>query len=73
MRRHFDDELWQRRSEDDWKRMAGMITGRHPGRQSDDARIVAVPQGLTSLDVALANFVYRSAHDQGIGTQVEWP
>lgn len=53
--------------------LAQVITGRHPGRQSDDDRIVAVPQGLTSLDVALAHFVYRSAVEQNLGTRVEWP
>ena len=53
--------------------LAEVITGRHPGRQSEDDRIVAVPQGLTSLDVALANFVYRAAVKQKLGTEVEWP
>ena len=53
--------------------LADVITGRHPGRQSDMARIVAIPQGLTSLDVALANFVYRAAVKQNLGTEVAWP
>jgi len=53
--------------------LAQVITGRHPGRQSEEDRIVAVPQGLTSLDVALANFVYRAAVKQNLGTEVEWP
>lgn len=53
--------------------LAQIITGRHPGRQSEDDRIVAVPQGLTSLDVALAHFVYRAALEKNLGTHVEWP
>ncbi|MBT5048935.1 MAG: ornithine cyclodeaminase family protein [Rhodospirillaceae bacterium] len=50
-----------------------LIAGTHPGRESDDERIVAIPQGLTSLDVALANFVYRVALEKDLGTEVEWP
>jgi ornithine cyclodeaminase/alanine dehydrogenase-like protein (mu-crystallin family) len=53
--------------------LAEVITGRHPGRESDHERIVAVPQGLTSLDVALAHFIYRSAVERNLGTHVEWP
>jgi ornithine cyclodeaminase/alanine dehydrogenase-like protein (mu-crystallin family) len=53
--------------------LADVITGRHQGRQSEEQRIVAVPQGLTSLDVALAHFVYRTATEKNLGTQVEWP
>jgi len=53
--------------------LADVITGRHPGRKSEQDRIVAVPQGLTSLDVALAHFVYREAVKQNLGTSVEWP
>ena len=53
--------------------LAQVITGQHPGRQSEEDRIVAVPQGLTSLDVALAHFVYRAAVEKNLGTNVEWP
>lgn len=59
--------------EDSTATLAEVITGRHPGRESDRERIVAVPQGLTSLDVALAHFIYRSALEQNMGTHVEWP
>jgi ornithine cyclodeaminase/alanine dehydrogenase-like protein (mu-crystallin family) len=53
--------------------LAQVITGRHPGRRSEEDRIVAVPQGLTSLDVALAHFVYRAAVEKNLGIEVEWP
>ena len=53
--------------------LAQVLTGRHAGRQSEEDRIVAVPQGLTSLDVALANFVYRAAVAKNLGTEVAWP
>lgn len=53
--------------------LGDLVTGEHPGRESDDDRIVAVPQGLTSLDVALAHFVYRVALERNLGTEVEWP
>jgi ornithine cyclodeaminase/alanine dehydrogenase-like protein (mu-crystallin family) len=50
-----------------------VLNGTHPGRISDSERIVAVPQGLTSLDIALAHFVYRAALEQDLGTEVPWP
>lgn len=53
--------------------LGDVVTGAHPGRESDSERIVAVPQGLTSLDVALAHFVYRVAMEQNLGTEVQWP
>jgi len=59
-------------AEDVTATLGEVITGRHLGRGTDADRIVAVPQGLTSLDVALANFVYRSALDRGMGIAVDW-
>ena len=53
--------------------MLSLIALRVVGAQSDDERIVAVPQGLTSLDVALAHFVYRTAVNKNLGTEVDWP
>ena len=53
--------------------LGDLVTGAHPGRESDNERIVAIPQGLTSLDVALAHFVYLEALKKNLGTEVEWP
>ena len=53
--------------------LAKAITGLHPGRENDNERIVAVPQGLTSLDVALAYSIYQVAMKENLGTHVEWP
>ena len=53
--------------------LAEAITARHPGREKDTERIVAVPQGLTSLDVALAFSIFQIAMKEDLGTNVEWP
>ena len=39
MRAHFAADLWQRRSEEDWRRMAGMLTGRHAGLEIDSESV----------------------------------
>jgi hypothetical protein len=41
------------------------VTGRHPGRTSDDQRIFSSPVGLAIEDVAAAARVYRKAEDSG--------
>ena len=50
-----------------------IVAGKVPGRANDRERIVAVPQGLTLLDVALGHFVYRVAMEKGLGVDVDWP
>lgn len=52
--------------------LADVVAGKLVGRHSDLDRIVAVPQGLTILDVALSHFVYQRVKEQGIGQSVEW-
>jgi N-[(2S)-2-amino-2-carboxyethyl]-L-glutamate dehydrogenase len=47
-----------------------LVTGRHPGRTSDDQRIFSSPVGLAIEDVAAAARVYREAEDLGIGTEL---
>jgi ornithine cyclodeaminase/alanine dehydrogenase len=48
--------------------LADIATGKVKGRASDHERIVAVPQGLTLLDVAFAYHVYQAAKAKGLGT-----
>jgi ornithine cyclodeaminase/alanine dehydrogenase-like protein (mu-crystallin family) len=50
--------------------LADVVAGCVPGRQSPAQRLVAVPQGLTILDVALGVYVYRIAMQRGLGTTV---
>jgi ornithine cyclodeaminase/alanine dehydrogenase-like protein (mu-crystallin family) len=53
--------------------LSDIIAGRAPGRESDCERIVAVPQGLAVLDVALARFVYEKAVAASAGVTAPWP
>jgi ornithine cyclodeaminase/alanine dehydrogenase-like protein (mu-crystallin family) len=50
--------------------LADLATGKVRGRESDHERIVAVPQGLTLLDVAFAYHVYQAAQAKGLGTSL---
>ncbi|HET7927970.1 MAG TPA: ornithine cyclodeaminase family protein [Actinomycetota bacterium] len=47
-----------------------LVSGRHPGRTSDDQRIFSTPVGLAIEDVAAAARVYRKAEELGIGTEL---
>jgi ornithine cyclodeaminase/alanine dehydrogenase-like protein (mu-crystallin family) len=49
--------------------LANVVAGRSVGRTGDE-RIVAVPQGLTILDIALGHWVYRKAAALGIGARL---
>jgi ornithine cyclodeaminase len=44
-----------------------LVTGRKPGRERDDERILIHTTGLVSQDVALAHFIYTQALEQGCG------
>ena len=44
-----------------------LVTGRKPGRERDDERILIHTTGLVSQDVALAHFIYTRALDKGCG------
>ncbi len=57
-------------SRGDTVELPDLVTGRHPGRTSDDQRIFSSPVGLAIEDVAAAARVYRNAEDLGIGTEL---
>jgi N-[(2S)-2-amino-2-carboxyethyl]-L-glutamate dehydrogenase len=57
-------------SREDTVELPDLVTGRHPGRTSDDQRIFSSPVGLAIEDVAAAARVYRKAEELGIGTQL---
>jgi ornithine cyclodeaminase/alanine dehydrogenase len=46
-----------------------IVTGRLPGREAEDERIVATPIGLAICDVALTGLAYDVALERGIGTK----
>lgn len=44
-----------------------IVSGKKPGRTSNEERIVAIPIGMAISDVALAHLVYHAAKSQAIG------
>jgi len=47
--------------------VAEVVSGKHPGRTSNDQRVLIVTQGMASQDVALAHLVYKRAVERHIG------
>lgn len=46
---------------------ADLVSGRKPGRENPDERILVRSQGLVIQDIAIAHWVYRQALERGIG------
>jgi ornithine cyclodeaminase/alanine dehydrogenase-like protein (mu-crystallin family) len=49
-----------------------MLSGKKPGRESDKERIFIRAIGLVNQDIALANTIYQSAVEKGIGTRLPY-
>ncbi len=49
---------------------ADLVSGRKPGRESPEERILARSQGLVTQDIAIAHWVYRTALERGIGQRL---
>ncbi|MFQ5930944.1 MAG: ornithine cyclodeaminase family protein [Nitrospiraceae bacterium] len=47
-----------------------VVTGKKPGRLSDDEIVLFESPGMGILDVGVANWVYRLAKERGIGTEL---
>jgi ornithine cyclodeaminase len=58
-------------SREDVVELPDLVSGRHPGRTSDEQRIVCSPVGLAIEDVAAAARVYRRAAELGLGTELD--
>ncbi len=54
--------------EDIWADLASIVTGRKPGRESPEERIVIRASGLVSQDVAICHYIYEKAIKEGMGT-----
>ena len=50
--------------------IADIITGKHPGRESDDEIIVYSVGGMPVEDIAWGGTIYRNALEQGIGIEL---
>ena len=44
-----------------------IVSGRKPGRDSEDERIIAIPIGMAICDVAVAHLAYHTALHRNIG------
>jgi ornithine cyclodeaminase/alanine dehydrogenase-like protein (mu-crystallin family) len=49
-----------------------LLAGKKPGRQSDKERIFIRAIGLVNQDIAMAEHIYRSALEKGIGTRLPY-
>jgi ornithine cyclodeaminase/alanine dehydrogenase-like protein (mu-crystallin family) len=49
-----------------------LLSGKKPGRQSDQERVFIRAIGLVNQDIAMANHIYRSALERGIGTRLPY-
>ena len=45
-----------------------LLSGKKPARQSEQERIFIRAIGLVNQDIALANDIYQSAQERGVGT-----
>jgi ornithine cyclodeaminase/alanine dehydrogenase-like protein (mu-crystallin family) len=49
-----------------------LLSGKKPGRESDKERIFIRAIGLVNQDIAMANTIYQSALEKGIGTRLPY-
>jgi ornithine cyclodeaminase/alanine dehydrogenase-like protein (mu-crystallin family) len=49
-----------------------LLSGKKPARQSDRERIFVRAIGLVNQDVAMADMIYRSALEKGLGTRLPY-
>jgi len=56
--------------EDIYATLGELILGRKPGRENDGERIHFVHQGMGVEDVALAQHIYRTACERGLGQRL---
>lgn len=50
-----------------------VVTGRKPGRERPEERMLVRIEGLVSQDVAIAHWLYRTALERGVGTPLPGP
>ena len=70
LRRHVDDGRLSRESL--YAELGEIVTGRKPGREHPDERILLWHRGLSILDVAVAHMVLQRAEAVGTGTMLRY-
>ena len=66
-------QLWKegKLKEEDITDIGEIILGEKPGRQSDDERILFANRGMGALDITVAERIYRTAMEKGIGQKLK--
>ncbi|MGZ9262409.1 MAG: ornithine cyclodeaminase family protein, partial [Candidatus Binatia bacterium] len=49
-----------------------LLSGKKPGRQTDQERIFIRAIGLVNQDIAMADHIYRGAMEKGIGIRLPY-
>jgi ornithine cyclodeaminase/alanine dehydrogenase-like protein (mu-crystallin family) len=57
---------------DVYAELGDIVAGRRKGRESDEERILCVPIGMGSEDIAMAYSVYQLATEKGLGRRLRW-
>jgi ornithine cyclodeaminase/alanine dehydrogenase-like protein (mu-crystallin family) len=70
LRRHVDSGRLS--AESLYAELGQIVTGRLPGRERDDERILLWHRGLAILDIAVGLAILRRAEDQGVGTMLRY-
>jgi ornithine cyclodeaminase/alanine dehydrogenase len=55
---------------DPYADLGEIVTGKKPGRENDEERIICLNLGLALADIATASLIYEKAKKQGIGTKL---
>lgn len=52
--------------------LGDIMTGKKPGRESAEEKILTVLYGVASSDIAIASKIYNIAREKGLGTRLRW-
>ena len=47
-----------------------ILSGKKPGRESEEERIVAIPIGMAICDIALTHLIYETAVERNVGRRL---
>jgi ornithine cyclodeaminase/alanine dehydrogenase len=67
---YYRDEGFFRQTPAPYADLGEIVTGKKPGRQSDDERTMSMNLGLALDDMATAILIYRKATEKGIGVEL---
>ncbi len=68
--RYYREIGYFKNTPDPYADMGEIVTGKKPGREQDEERIICLNLGLALADIATASLIYEKAKKQGIGTKL---